>query len=149
MFGYAGFGILPLLFCNVCDGAMSGPTPEQLAAKPSEHMQQVALFVWARDVQWIYPCLEFMYAVPNGGFRNPAEAGRFKAEGVKAGVPDICLPFPNKGYHGLYLEAKKKGGRVSPEQKRFIQYLESQNYWVEVAFGYCQMRQSILNYLTD
>ena len=133
---------------------MSGPTAEQLAAKPSEHMQQAAFFAWARTVQWVWPCLEFMYAIPNGGFRNPAEAARFKAEGVKSGVLDICLPYPNKGYHGLYIEMKREAsegrreGRLSGEQKRWIEYLESQNYFVIVAFGYGQARSGVVDYLS-
>ena len=31
------------------------------------------------------------WAVPNGGNRSKSEAGRLKAEGVKAGVPDITV----------------------------------------------------------
>ena len=33
-----------------------------------------------------------MFRIPNGGSRHPAEAARLKAQGVKAGVPDLCIP---------------------------------------------------------
>lgn len=33
-----------------------------------------------------------IYATPNGGFRNKAEAGRLKLEGVTAGIPDLFVP---------------------------------------------------------
>lgn len=42
-----------------------------------------------------YPILRYAIHVPNGGKRGKAEAGRFKAMGVKAGVPDIPLPLRN------------------------------------------------------
>ena len=38
-----------------------------------------------------------LYAVPNGGYRNAREAARFKAEGVRSGVPDLCLAVSNGG----------------------------------------------------
>ena len=50
---------------------------------------------------------------PNGGTRGAAEAGRFKALGVKAGVPDL-IAIHNGRVFGL--ELKAPGGRVSPAQ---------------------------------
>ena len=47
-----------------------------------------------------------------------ATGGRLRAEGLKSGVPDLCLPAARAGYHGLYIEMKRtKGGRATPEQK--------------------------------
>ena len=59
-----------------------------------EHDQQVLLFRWASH----YRELDCMYAIPNGGHRDVRVAARLKAEGVKAGVPDICLPIPRDGH---------------------------------------------------
>src|SRR6266576_1994743 len=67
-------------------------TPEQLALSGSENAEQTALFCWAGLNQIKYPPLKWMFAVPNGGFRFKREAGRLKAGGVKAGVPDVVLP---------------------------------------------------------
>ena len=33
-----------------------------------------------------------VFHIPGGGSRHPAEAARLKAQGVKAGVPDLCIP---------------------------------------------------------
>jgi hypothetical protein len=66
------------------------------------------------------------WAVPNGGNRSKREAGRLKAEGVKAGVPDITVI--NDGmYYGL--EVKKPStstpkGYLSKVQKERIQHIE-------------------------
>ena len=59
------------------------------------------------------------WAVPNGGKRSKSEAGRLKAEGVKSGVPDLCLIYDGM-YYGL--EVKKPAtstpkGYLSKNQK--------------------------------
>lgn len=38
--------------------------------------------------------------------RDKATAVALKRQGVKAGVPDICLPVARNGYHGLHIELK-------------------------------------------
>lgn len=59
---------------------------------PTESVEQQCLFRWAAFQSGRFPELALLYHVPNGGSRKKAEAGRFRAEGVKAGVPDLCLP---------------------------------------------------------
>ena len=59
--------------------------------KASEHQEQVALFRWAEFAIARWPELALMYAIPNGGHRHKAVAAGLKAEGVKRGVPDVCL----------------------------------------------------------
>ena len=60
------------------------------------------------------------YAVPNGGYRRKSEAARLKAEGVRAGVPDLCVPVARGGYHSLYIEMKAGKGKPTEEQLRWI-----------------------------
>lgn len=82
--------------------------------QPNESVEQQCLFRWAEFASGKYPELRLMYHIPNGGARSKATAGRLKAEGVKAGVPDICLPVSRDGYHGLYIELKReRGGKIS------------------------------------
>lgn len=79
---------------------------------PTEDEEQIALFRWAAMMEWKYPQLRRLYHIPNGGKRTKAEAGIFKAMGVKSGVPDVHLPVARGGYHGLYIEMKRtKGAR--------------------------------------
>lgn len=58
---------------------------------PTESVEQQCLFRWAAFQSGRFPELALLYHVPNGGSRKKAEAGRFRAEGVKAGVPDLCF----------------------------------------------------------
>lgn len=58
---------------------------------PTEAEEQIALFEWARLQTGRFPELALLYHVPNGGSRNKIEAARLRAQGVKSGVPDLCL----------------------------------------------------------
>src|SRR5690349_23481389 len=41
------------------------------------------------------------------------------AEGLKKGVPDICLAAPKGVYHGLYIEMKVRPNKASEEQLKW------------------------------
>ena len=115
---------------------------------PTEEEEQTVVMHWATMAAGRWPELRLLFHIPNGGKRSKAEAVRFKAQGVKAGVPDICLPVPRGKYHGLYIELKRvKGGRVSDAQEQYISALRKQGYRVEVCFGMEQARDVIVEYL--
>lgn len=128
-------------------------TPEDIAKAGTEHAHQAALFCWANSVKQQYPMLQFMHAIPNGGLRNKVTASRLRAEGVKAGVCDVFLPYPIdvKGVylsHGLYIEMKKPGkGRVSDAQNEFMAYVKGRGYIVIVCETWLDARNAILTYL--
>lgn len=114
----------------------------------AEHREQVALMRWARYQEKVIPELRSLFAIPNGGHRNIATARKMKAEGVKRGVPDLCLAVPRGEYHGLYIELKRVGGGVvSKEQKEWIARLIESGYRVEACHGEAQARKVILEYL--
>lgn len=118
------------------------------APEPSEDEEQIALFEWAALNMGKYPALALMFHIPNGGGRSRAEAGRFKAMGVKAGVPDIFLPQPCGGFHGLFIELKRAhGGRVSREQQDWIDDLNARGYAAAVCHGWEEAAREIKEYL--
>ena len=84
--------------------------------KNEEHLLQKSFIEWCAWNAKRYPGIDLIYAVPNGGKRSKAEAGKFKAEGVRAGMPDLCLPVSHHGYHAFYIEVKTPTGRVSVVQ---------------------------------
>jgi len=118
-----------------------------LPATGSEFSEQCALLRWAAHVQVEYPVLRWLYHVPNGELRHKSVAKRLRAAGVKAGVPDLCLPVPADGKHGLYLELKADGGRPTPDQRTWLRYLESAGYEVVLAVGWIAAARAILTYL--
>lgn len=102
---------------------------------PTEDEEQTWLFSWAAVNMGRFPELELMHHIPNGGKRSKSEAARFKAMGVKAGVSDIFLPVPRGKYHGLYIELKALDGKVSKDQRKFLDRVIEQGYAGFVAYG--------------
>ncbi len=70
-----------------------------------------------------------MHHIPNGGKRSKAEAGIFKAMGVKSGVPDVFFPEARGIYHGMYIEFKSGSGVPSKTQSEFLQSLREAGYF--------------------
>lgn len=126
------------------------PKPKKVKAASvlSEASEQALVFQWAEWMRQKYPELWMLYHVPNGGSRNPIEAVHLKAQGVKSGVPDICLPVPRGGYHGLYIEMKRREKfHVSKEQKEWILALIKQGYKARVCLGAEDAIMEITKYL--
>lgn len=101
----------------------------------SEHDEQVAVIQWAAMAQGRFPELALLLAIPNGGARHIAVATKLKAEGVRPGVPDLFLPYPNGGWHGLWIEMKTTTGRPSESQKWWLAELRKQWYSAVVCYG--------------
>lgn len=115
---------------------------------PTESEEQIMLFNWVIYKSGKYPVLNLLFHIPNGGKRGKAEAGRFRAEGVKAGVPDLFLPAPIGKYHGLFIELKRrKESKTSEEQKNWIRDLSKQGYCAKICFGWEHASEEITKYL--
>jgi len=112
-----------------------------------EHDEQVTLFEALELFKNEHPALPYIFAIPNGGHRHPKVAQYMKAEGVKRGVPDLCVPFASREYHGLYIEMKYGDNRLSPEQKRYKKYLEENGYLFKVCYSSKEAIDEIFDYL--
>lgn len=117
----------------------------------SEHAEQVAFFRWLALQSNAHPEFLLAFAIPNGGYRRTITAAQLKAEGVKAGVPDVMLPVPRGEWHGLFIEMKStaKSARVSAQQTLWIAALREQGYRVDVCRGWDEARDRALDYLLN
>ncbi len=115
--------------------------------KHPESDEQQALFQWAGLNSAAHPELDLLYHIPNGGKRDRREASRLKLEGVKAGVPDLCLPVARGGYHGLYIELKAGKNTATPLQRQWITALIRQGYVAAVCNGWEKVAQVLVDYL--
>ncbi len=98
----------------------------------TETQHHIGLMVWAKT----QPILsEYLIHIPNGGYRYPKEAIKLKKMGVKAGVSDLFLAYPNAHYHGLWIELKSEKGKLSPEQKAWLILMETVGYAVAVSYS--------------
>ena len=115
---------------------------------PTEAQEQCYLFRWMAYNRMKYPELALCFHIPNGGSRHRLEAVHLKEQGVKAGVPDLCLPVARGRYHGLYIELKRqKGGRLSVAQAEWLRALQAQGYRTAVCAGWESARDTIMEYL--
>ena len=127
-------------------GAVASAKPKRRQSK-KEHFEQVALFQWCEWNRQKYPDLDLLFAIPNGGARNKSTAGMLKAEGVKAGVPDMLLPVPARGMCGLFIEMKVLPNRPSKEQEKWIEALRNKGYRVAVCYSWLEAVEQIRQYL--
>lgn len=81
----------------------------------SEAQEQEAVIEWC---DWKHIPI---FAIPNGGKRDAREAAHMKRQGVRAGVPDLCVPVARGGFHGLYIEMKV--GKNKPTDKQLVSFL--------------------------
>lgn len=102
---------------------------------PTEEEEQTVVMHWAAMAAGRWPELRLLFHIPNGGKRLKTEAARFRAAGVRSGVPDLFLPCARGGYHGLWIEMKAVGGRVSREQEQWRKDLLEQGYMCAVCYG--------------
>ena len=54
--------------------------------------------------------------------------------GVKAGVSDLFLAYPNPNYHGLWIELKSEKGKMSPEQKHWLKLMADVGYATAISY---------------
>ena len=121
---------------------------EKLPVTPEAH-EQVALFRAIEDIGVkLYPELELLHHIPNGGKRNAREAEHLKQQGVKAGVPDLFLPVARGKWHGLYIEMKAGDNKPTQKQEWWMKKLTEQGYVCMVCYGYKQAMEVLVKYLT-
>lgn len=115
--------------------------------KVSESVEQTCLFRWASYSMGKYPQLKWLFHIPNGGKRDKVTAAKLKAEGVKAGVPDICLPVARGKFHGLYIELKAGKNKATKLQMEWLEGLDLNGYKTAICYGWEEASELIKNYL--
>jgi hypothetical protein len=103
---------------------------------------------------WSVACHAFaipehcLMANPLGGYRTKETAARLKAEGARAGTPDLQLSVMRGGYGALWIEMKTPTGRIEPEQTIFMNDLLAQGYQVKLCRSAAEAIMQINQYLT-
>lgn len=107
----------------------------------SEHDEQCAVVEYCRAKS--IP----VYAVPNAAKRSRHLASRMRAEGLSAGVPDLCIPVARGIYHSLYIEMKHGANKPTEEQARWIWRLREEGMCAWVCYGADSAMKLIDSYL--
>lgn len=117
------------------------------SALTTEHHEHIALIDWVN----LQPSIRDIFIhIPNERRCTPREGWILKRKGVKAGVSDFLLPMPNKAetHHGLWLELKSVKGSLTEMQYRWLILMRDQNYKAEVAHGFEEAKNIILEYIS-
>jgi hypothetical protein len=115
-----------------------------------EHNHQTLVKLWCRIQALENPsleCLAWLHAVPNAAKRSGKLGAEMVDEGLESGVPDLFLDEPRGVFHGLRIEMKRKGGRVSDTQELWLKHLMEKGYFAIVCTGWIEARETILWYL--
>lgn len=113
----------------------------------SEDNEQQQLIAWAAWQTSRHPELQLLYHVPNEGKRSVSGGARQKRLGLRAGVPDLCLPVARDTYHGLYIEMKFGKNRPDKNQVWWMEQLVGQGYYVAVCYSCEDAARVIMRYV--
>ena len=101
-------------------------------ASEDTHQQWLAKWLDSRPgLHWFH--------TPNGGARSVVVGRKLKAQGAKAGIPDVIIitPPPKRPTaRGVALELKTEKGRVSEHQKRWLAVFAAFGWETYVAHGW-------------
>lgn len=94
------------------------------------------------------PTYDMIFAIPNGGDRHIAVAKKLRAEGVKAGVLDLCLPVARRGFNGAFFEMKVKPNKLTKQQLEWCDRLVLHGYFAEVCWSGDELIEKVEWYLS-
>lgn len=116
----------------------------------TEAQEQRTVMQWAKMMSYNVVELELLFHIPNGGNRDARTGYQLKLQGAKAGVPDLFLPCARCGYHGLFIEMKRrKAWSISEQQRYWIDKLNAQDYLAQVCIGADSAIQLIDAYMNE
>jgi len=108
-----------------------------------------ALFCRYCDLKGIV-CVHVPNGFPIGGVNKFAYMNMMKAQGFKAGFPDLIVFAKNKKHNLFFLEFKReKGGVTSKNQKDWIKWLNDNGYYAKVVKGNIEAVEVLENYLRN
>lgn len=111
-------------------------------AKPEYRIQTD----FVKHVRLYYPDL-LMTISPAGMVLSPGMAKISTALGYLKGTPDVMIFEPRGQYHGLFIELKAPGGRISPEQIKVLGKLSSAGYATAVCWSTLAAIEELEKYL--
>jgi hypothetical protein len=132
--------------------------PRYLKLKPSpapfEKYEQEAFFAWLRHTRSLTfegeRIFDYAYSIPNGAYLagDADAAGHSQVkQGLKSGVPDLCIAIPVGAWHGLYIEMKRIGApKPAKNQTLWRERLTKQGYCALTCVGLPEAQRCTLEY---
>ena len=109
----------------------------------AEDIESIKLYDWIR----FNKLDDITFHIGNERSVSPQSGAIFKRKGIKPGVSDYFIGKAKLGYHGLWIELKVKGGKVSEAQKEFLQTVNANGYLGVVRWSADEAIETIKTYL--
>ena len=116
-----------------------------MSEQHSENWHQKQLIQWAKQFAWG----QFLFHIPNETTGGHGWIVRNSQMGCKRGVPDLMLPVPMQGYHGLFIEMKRPGGCLDETQRRWLAALNEMKYMAVCCYGWEEARSVLSRYMEE
>lgn len=110
-------------------------------ASEDTEQQLVVQYCYIRNIPIVH--------IPNEGKRSVSYGAKLKRMGMKKGFPDLFIPKARNGFHGLFIELKATGGKVSSDQSKWITLLSSEGYAATVCVGFEAAITTINQYMEE
>lgn len=117
--------------------------------KNFEDKLQEACVTWFK---YQYPN-EVIFAIPNGGSRNPIEAAKLKRTGTLAGVADLFIASGHEGdylkeqSYGLFIELKIGKNKQTKSQVDFMLDIIAKGYRYSICRSVAEFMKVVNEYL--
>lgn len=102
-------------------------------------------------IEWFdlaYPKLsKLLFHVPNQRKQDVIKGARLKKMGLRSGVADLILLIPKGRYHGMCIEMKSTKGKLSDNQKEWLQQAKMNDYFCSVCYDFDSFKIEIEIYL--
>lgn len=121
----------------------------RLKRKDIEHQEQATFIRIVNMQKWKYPGLDMLFSIPNGGQRHIAVAIKLKAEGVRAGVPDLMLAVARGGYHGMFIEMKSGYNKPTVAQACWLERAAKEGYHCVVCYNAVEAWDAVKKYIEE
>src|SRR5271154_5778443 len=105
------------------------------ALVPSELQECKAYWQWSMTIPLLR---DYLYKITNEGKRTLSYGRNLKDSGLRAGLPDYHYPVANNGYHGFWLEMKKRNmtcKNVPDHQLVWIEKLLAIGHHATIGYG--------------
>lgn len=116
------------------------------ARNDEEHRLQAACVKWFRYTH--RNMSHSLFAVPNGGRRDPVTGAKMKDEGALAGVSDLIFLQRNRCFGALLIEMKTDKGRLSTSQKEWGRRVSEDGYRYVVCRSLDEFKDAVEDYIS-
>lgn len=114
-----------------------------------ESLHQMAIINYARNKNLHngHMLIDYLIKIHNEGRKNIVSASIDKKLGLKAGVSDLFLAIPTKEYSGMWIEVKRKGGKLTKNQHAWFDKMQLMNYYTCVVYDVHDFDKEVNKYL--